>query len=212
MQSENVVKFYDGWPDDFIVKLDQLRQRDDGVLSSSFYAEHKEPLYAAMREWVERELDKIRLDENLSPGEVADLCISGDSRYNELRDLAVRGCDKMHLSAGIYFVPVLNFITRVAAGRYDLASRYFDTLMTAPIWVYRTRQMPREAGKLGGHPGSRHKTEALEFAHRYLAEHPDTPRSRLVQYISGELIVKYSDLPHQSTIRRWLRDIYETNK
>lgn len=205
----SVEKVYDGWPEDFILKLDRLRERDDGVLSSPFYAEHKEPVYAVMRSWVNHELGKIQhLDVSQGPGAIADLCLSGDSRFDELRDLTARCCSTMHISAGIYFVPALNFITRLAVGRDDLASQYFDALMTAPIWVYRVRQLPREAGRRGGNPGSRHKAEALAIARKYLEQYPDTVKSRLVQVISGELIVKYSDVPHLSSIRRWLQDIY----
>lgn len=209
LNGEIMINIYDGLPDRFIENLDSLKARDEAGILWPLYAESKERMLASMLKWLRPELERNPvLTTSDCPGDVVDQCLTGDELRRELRELAIKGCQIMHLAPGFYLVPMLNFIIRVAAGRDEVASRYFDTLMIGVVWAYRMRQFPREAGKRGGNPGSRHKEEAMAIAVQYLDKNPGTVRSRLVQIISSELVVKYSDVPHLSSIRRWLRDIY----
>ncbi|EDI0780972.1 hypothetical protein CC851_03375 [Salmonella enterica subsp. enterica serovar Kasenyi] len=206
--------FYKNWPPEFIEKIDELRYQDEQTLSNPVYVERRAGVYSAVIIWLTAELESRGLfNTALDVPATANACICGDtgSAFCDYRDLAAELCDGMHLAPEIFMVIGIHFVVRVAAGRMGDADTYFDHLLRPAVWAYRLRELPRTAGRQGGHPTSRHKEEAVALAKKLRAENPGIVKTRLVQLIISELRAKYSDLPHNSTVRRWLTDIYNMN-
>ncbi|EED6909869.1 hypothetical protein XV54_002704 [Salmonella enterica subsp. enterica] len=206
--------FYSNWDRKFINKIEELQALDGKSLELSLYVKHRAQVYADVTGWLTAELESRGLfDPGLDVSATVSACICGDSAapYCDYRDLAAELCDGMHLAPEIFMIIGIHFVVRVAAGRTGDADTYFDHLLRPAVWAHRLRELPRTAGRQGGHPTSRHKEEAMALAKKLRAENPGIVKTRLVQLIISELRAKYSDLPHNSTVRRWLTDIYNMN-
>ncbi|EEJ5116971.1 TPA: hypothetical protein N3A50_000331 [Salmonella enterica subsp. salamae serovar 30:g,m,s:e,n,x] len=206
--------FYSNWDRKFIDKLEELQELDGKSLDLSLYVERRAQVYADVTGWLTAELESRGLfDPGLDVPATANACICGDptAPYCDYSALAVELCEGMRLAPEIFLVPGIHFVVRIAAGRPDAADPYFDHLLRPAVWAYRLQELPRATGRRGGHPTNRHKEEAVELAKKLRAENPGIVKTRLVQLIISELQAKYSDLPHNSTVRRWLTDIYNMN-
>lgn len=206
--------FYSNWGHKFIGKIEELQELDGKSLGQALYLEHRAQVYADVTGWLTAELESRGLfDPGLDVPATANACISGDSGtpYCDYRALAAEGCQGMKLAPEIFLIPWIHFAVRIAAGRPDAADPYFDHLLRPAVWAYRLQELPRATGRRGGHPTNRHKGEAMEMAKKLRAENPGIVKTRLVQLIVSEMRAKYSDLPHNSTVRRWLTDIYNMN-
>ncbi|EAZ4876751.1 hypothetical protein CBX33_12175 [Salmonella enterica] len=206
--------FYSNWDRKFIDKLEELQELDGKSLDLSLYVERRAQVYADVTGWLTAELESRGLfDPGLDVPATANACICGDpaAPYCDYRNLANEGCRGMKLAPEIFLIPWIHFAVRIAAGRPDAADPYFDHLLRPAVWAYRLQELPRATGRRGGHPTNRHKEEAVELAKKLRAENPGIVKTRLVQLIISELQAKYSDLPHNSTVRRWLTDIYNMN-
>ncbi|ASG88431.1 hypothetical protein [Salmonella enterica] len=206
--------FYSNWDRKFIDKIEELQKLDGKSLRLPLYVECRAQVYADVTEWLTAELESRGLfNPGLDVPATANACICGDpaAPYCGYRDLAAEGCRGMKLAPEIFLIPWIHFVVRVAAGRADAADPYFDHLLRPAVWAYRLQELPRATGRRGGHPTNRHKGETMELAKKLRAENPGIVKTRLVQLIVSEMRAKYSDLPHNSTVRRWLTDIYNMN-
>ncbi|ECC1660271.1 hypothetical protein FNO19_10040 [Salmonella enterica subsp. salamae] len=206
--------FYSNWDRKFIDKLEELQSLDAKSLEAPLYVERRAQVYADVTGWLIAELESRGLfDPGLDVSATANACICGDpaAPYCDYRDLAAEGCRGMKLAPEIFLIPWIHFAVRIAAGRPDAADPYFDHLLRPAVWAYRLQELPRATGRRGGHPTNRHKEEAVELAKKLRVENPGIVKTRLVQLIISEMRAKYSDLPHNSTVRRWLTDIYNMN-
>nr|HAF4307118.1 hypothetical protein [Salmonella enterica] len=183
--------FYDGWPVNFVASLEELRELDAASISDPLYAERKGKIRTAIQSWLIPQLSNVT--------------------RSEFDGIAVRLCEMLKIAPEIYHTSALNYVICIASSDNTQADKYLDQLMRPAVWAYRIREIPRRAGRRGGSHGNRHKDEALAIAVRFRQRNPDVVRSRLIQVVTGELSVKYTDLPHNSTIRRWLKTIYENN-
>lgn len=210
----NMNDFYDGWPHGFIKKIEQARHLDEVSRTSPLYISNRARIYSTAITWLMTELENRQLFESgLDVERVVKSCLAGDTtvQCEGLRELAAEGCRKMRLAEDVFFFNWLNFVVRIAAGDEESAAHFFDNLVRQAVLVYRLMQQPRETGKMGGHPVNRHKEEALLLAKKYHADNPDVVKTRLVQLVISDLKVKYIDIPHSSTVRKWLTVFYKMN-
>lgn len=183
--------FYEDWPVSFVASLEELRELDAASISDPLYAERKGKIRTAILFWLTPQLPTVT--------------------RSEFDGIAVRLCEMLKVAPEIYHASALNYVACVVGADDVQADKYLDHLMRPAVWAYRIREIPRRAGRRGGSHGNRHKDEALAIARQFRSKHPDVVRSRLIQVVTGELSVKYTDLPHTSTIRRWLKTIYGKN-
>ncbi|ECG7135589.1 hypothetical protein E6W93_22360 [Salmonella enterica subsp. enterica serovar Uppsala] len=202
------------WPKKFLQQMDRILERDRIMLSDPLYMEYTEKLYEIMTERL-----KLAFFHDFSKDDVLDINLSKALNYiiesgddnkalDFLTSLAESECSAMKIWYGLYDVIYIFFALEFIKGNERGAKCLFNFLMRPVVISYRFRSIARKRGSKGGRPPHRLHEEALILAEHYFSSNPGAPISRAVQYVSGKFVVKYSDVPSASTIRKWISKRY----
>lgn len=202
------------WPKKLLQQMDRVLERDRSMLSDPMYREYTEKLYGIMTERL-----RLAFFHAFSKDDVLDINLSTALNYiieggdankalDFLNSLAESECSAMKIWHGLYDVIYIFFALEFIKGNEQGAKYLFNFLMRPVVISYRFRSLASRRGSKGGRPPHRLHEEALILADNYFNSNPGAPLSRAVQYVSGEFIVKYSDVPSASTIRKWISKRY----
>lgn len=207
--------FTEGFTDNFIRYVKELRKLDAKSVSQPLYREKLEYVFGVMskrfvtrmRERIgEADTSTLTLDRALS------YYVNGDSGDVVLDYIASRArplCQQMHIAPEVYGTVAFCTAVLMAKGQQREAYAMFNLMMRPLVSAYRRRDEAVQRGKKGGRPEHRHKREALDIAARFRNDTPHATLYRLVQVVAGELARKYPDAPAARSVETWLKQEHQ---
>ncbi|MFJ3458816.1 hypothetical protein ACIPMZ_17910 [Scandinavium goeteborgense] len=123
-----------------------------------------------------------------------------------LSNCAVRMCDDLGCSYKLYGVTAFSALWFTAKEDFSKAASFVIVCFQSITAMMRIRDVPKNAGKLGGRPEHPHKTEAIELAKHKWNSMEYASLNIVATAVKHQLQEKYRSAPSLPAIKKWIAD------